>query len=400
MIGEDTPLLSRRNAGAFRENHKYKYFGGAVFVILAINALLVTINKHDIKMSATIEPKNVQNTSHNNRSTSVFPTNFLWGAATSAYQIEGGASEGGRGPSIWDTWCLESSDNCNGETGNITDDHFHHWQEDIELMHSLGLKAYRFSISWSRILPTGVAEGTESGDHRYSKTKGINYDGVEFYNRIIDSLISKGIEPFITLYHWDLPQSLQDAYGGWEDEQIIEDFARVRCYIAFINELSLDHPQVLTLQSFCFWQYARICFQFFGDRVKYWITVNEAWTVAIGGYEQGTKAPGLLSEEKGGLGKPYLIAHHLLLAHARAVGVYREEGYSNWYFHGSSNTTGMIGISHSGDYRFPVNPNSREDRDAATRAMEFQIGWLVSIWMIFLPLYHPLKHVLHIYLLD
>jgi beta-glucosidase len=115
--------------------------------------------------------------------------------------------------------------------------------------------------------------------------------------------------------------------------------------------------------------------------VKYWITINEAWTVAIGGYDQGSKAPGFVSEEQGGLDKPYLVAHHLLLAHARAVNVYREEGYANWYFHGSSNSTGMIGISHSGDYRYPKDPASKEDGEAAGRAMEFQIGWLVRFFL-------------------
>lgn len=111
--------------------------------------------------------------------------------------------------------------------------------------------------------------------------------------------------------------------------------------------------------------------------MKYWITINEAWSVAIGGYEQGKKAPGFKSVEQGGTGKPYLIGHHLLLAHAQAVQVYREEGYANWYLHGNANKTGIIGISHSGDYRFPADPKSKDDRDAATRAMEFQMGWMV-----------------------
>ena len=291
-------------------------------------------------------------TSHDNptNQTSVwFPDNFIWGAATAAYQIEGGVSEGGRGPSIWDTFCMESPDHCNGDTGNVAADHFHLWQQDIDLMHSLGLKAYRFSISWSRILPTGTAEGIESGDHRFSSTKGINYDGVQFYNNIIDALIEKGIQPFVTIYHWDLPQALQDKYSGWESRQIIEDFAK----------------------------YARICFQFFGDRVKYWITINEAWTVAVMGYDKGIHAPGLINEQQGGTGQPYVVAHNLLLAHARAVGVYREEGYANWYLHGSSNTKGMIGISNSGGYNFPLDPKSQADRDAANISMEFGIGWLV-----------------------
>lgn len=134
-------------------------------------------------------------------------------------------------------------------------------------------------------------------------------------------------------------------------------------------------------------QYARICFQFFGDRVQHWITINEAWSVAIGGYEQGTKAPGF---KQGGTGTPYMVAHHLLLAHARAVNVYREERYANWYFHGNSNTTtGMIGISHSGDFRFPVDPERKSDRVAAIRAMEFQIGWLVSMLFQFCLALHP-----------
>ena len=126
-------------------------------------------------------------------------------------------------------------------------------------------------------------------------------------------------------------------------------------------------------------KYARICFQFFGDRVKYWITINEAWSVAIGGYDQGNKAPGMLNEEQGVTGKPYLIGHHLLLAHARAVGVYREEGYSKWYLHGESIKTGVIGIANSGDYRFPVDPKNKDDINAATRAMEFQMGWMVRL---------------------
>jgi hypothetical protein len=224
-VGERTPLLSNSKTGAAKETNTRMHCVIAAAVMMFVSATLLSKNKSTKSSIAEIGQANDLFDKH---STSIFPDDFIWGAATSAYQIEGGASSGGRGPSIWDTWCAQSPANCNGENGNVTDDHFHHWQEDIELMHSLGLKAYRFSISWSRILPNGKAEGTESGDHRYSKTKGINYDGVQFYNQIIDTLISKGIEPFITLYHWDLPQALQDEYGGWENEQIIEDFAKVR----------------------------------------------------------------------------------------------------------------------------------------------------------------------------
>ena len=343
-ISEQTPLLLKRKKVKLTEKRRRTCFVISFCVLLVAVVLLST-------KSCSTPQENESPQLLVDQVLSAFPDDFIWGAATSAYQIEGGATDGGRGPSIWDSWCLQSINNCNGDTGNTTDDHFHLWQEDIELMQRLGLKAYRFSISWSRILPTGKAEGTESGDHRYSKTEGINYEGIQFYNNIIDRLIAKGIEPFITLYHWDLPQSLQDDYGGWENEKIIKDFAN----------------------------YARICFQFFGDRVKYWITINEGWSVAIGGYEQGTKAPGFISEARGGSGKPYLVAHHLLLAHAQAVFIYRNEGYSRWYFHGNSNITGIIGISNCGDYRFPLDSLSQADEEAANRAMEFQIGWLVSL---------------------
>ena len=222
-------------------------------------------------------------------------------------------------------------------------------------MKSLGLKAYRFSISWSRILPNGTANyGDENAadavKNNSTSITGLNYEGVDFYNRIIDRLLEYDIEPFITLYHWDLPQALQERYGGWADRQIIEDFA----------------------------DYSRICYHFFGDRVKYFITINEGWTTAIHGYEEATNAPGLFGEDVGGTGKPYLVGHHLLLAHAKSVEVFRNEGYATLYQRGSSDETGLIGISNSGDHRFPLNPDSEEDQEAADRSMEFQLGWMTD----------------------
>lgn len=352
MATEATQLLPTKPQYEQPNGRGYKLVtvSAVIFLVLLCTVVVntggdvVAIN-HQLLHSSSVDDQSKN---------SVFPTSFLWGAATSAYQIEGGANDGGRGPSIWDTWCTQSRDNCNGESGDVADDHFHKWQEDVYLMEQMRLKAYRFSISWSRILPNGTAAvGDESGDARYSKTKGINYDGILYYNNLIDSLLESGIEPFITLYHWDLPQSLQDRYGGWEDRSIIEDFAR----------------------------YARICFQFFGDRVKYWITINEAWTVSVHGYEEGSKAPGVVGEDVGGTGRPYLVGHHLLLAHARAVDVYRSEGYEHWYRRGGDNETGLIGIANSGDYRFPLNPDIKGDVKAATRAMEFQLGWFSDpIW--------------------
>ena len=210
------------------------------------------------------------------------PSDFIWGAATSSFQIEGGTSEGGRGPSIWDIWCKASEQNCNGENGEVADDHYHRWKEDVKLMKAIGLKAYRFSISWSRILPKGKVEYSTGGDDK--NINGVNYAGIQFYNNLIDELLDSNIVPFVTLYHWDLPQSLQETYGGWEDRAIIDDFAN----------------------------YARICFHFFNDRVKYWITINEAWTVAIHGYEEASKAPGVLGKDVGGSGDPYLVGNHFV----------------------------------------------------------------------------------------
>lgn len=302
------------------------------------------------------------------QTSSPFPSNFFWGAATSAYQIEGGSTAGGRGPSIWDTWCVESSENCNGDTGDVADDHFHLWREDVRMMKNLGLKAYRFSISWSRILPEGTAVYTSSSsggnaddnatnnNSRAIINGGVNQEGIDFYNGIIDALLEADIEPFVTLYHWDLPQTLEDRYGGWADRSIVQDFG----------------------------DYARICFDNFGDRVKYWITINEGWTTAIHGYEEGSNAPGYTGEDVGGTGKPYTVGHHLLLAHSRAVQVFRNEGYAKLYQRGSSKDGeyGMIGISNSGDHRYPLDPQSEDDQEAATRSMEFQLGWMTDpIWL-------------------
>ena len=253
----------------------------------------------------------------------LFPGNFIWGSATSAYQIEGATHDGRRGVSIWDEWCDDPS-NCAGDTADIACDHYHRMKEDVSMMKDIGLQAYRFSISWPRIFPVG-------NDPRP------NSKGIRFYNMLIDELVANGITPWVTLYHWDLPQSLEDQYGGWLSPKIVNDFAR----------------------------YAGICFELFGDRVKHWITINEAWTVAVHGYDQGVKAPGHISSTE-----PYLVGHHLLLAHARAVKKYRDE-----YAEAQG---GTIGISNSGDYRYPLDAGSTTDIAAAIRAMEWQLAWFTD----------------------
>lgn len=250
-----------------------------------------------------------------------FPNDFIWGTATSSYQIEGAAELGGKGPSIWDAFSKIPGKTNRGETGEIACDHYHKFREDIQLMKNMGVKAYRFSISWARIMPTG-------------KDK-INETGIAFYNELIDALLEAGITPWVTLYHWDLPLALQLEDDGWLGKKIPDYFAK----------------------------YADVCFERFGDRVKNWITLNESWVVAILGYGQGVFAPGRISTSE-----PYLAAHHLILAHAKAVRVFRDK-----YAH----QNGQIGITNNCDWREPLT-DSEEDKAAAERALEFFLAWFAD----------------------
>lgn len=201
----------------------------------------------------------------------IFPKDFIWGAATASYQIEGAWDEDGKGESIWDRFSHTPGKVDNGDTGDIACDHYHRWQEDITLIKDLGLKAYRFSLSWPRILPTGQGK--------------VNQAGLDFYSQLVDGLLDAGIEPHITLYHWDLPQALQDA-GGWPARFIVDTFV----------------------------EYADIVSRDLGDRVKNWITINEPFVSAFIGYYEGRHAPGISD-----LGKAVIATHHLLLAHGQSV---------------------------------------------------------------------------------
>nr|KAJ0226631.1 hypothetical protein LSAT_V11C100007740 [Lactuca sativa]KAJ0227557.1 hypothetical protein LSAT_V11C100007680 [Lactuca sativa]KAJ0228408.1 hypothetical protein LSAT_V11C100007660 [Lactuca sativa] len=186
-------------------------------------------------------------------SSSDFKSDFVWGSATSAYQIEGAAFEGGRQPSIWDAFCLKNPGAIdNGDNGNKAIKAYYKTKEDVQMMKKMGLKAYRFSISWSRLLPGGKA------------SMGINQEGVDYYNNLINELIENGITPYATLFHWDLPNALEEDYMGFLSELVVLDF--------------VDYAE------FCFWE--------FGDRVKHWITLNEPYTFAAMGYAYGTMAPG------------------------------------------------------------------------------------------------------------
>jgi beta-glucosidase len=204
-----------------------------------------------------------------------FPEGFLWGAATAAYQIEGAPDADGKGPSIWDTFTHTPGKVFHGETGDIACDSYHRYPEDIDLLKQLGLGAYRLSLSWPRIKPDGRGA--------------VNAKGIDYYNRVIDALLESGVAPVVTLYHWDLPQALQDL-GGWANRDIADWFAEL----------------------------AAIAGEAFGDRVPKWITLNEPWVVAHVGYRVGRHAPGLHDAAQA-----VAANHHLLLAHGQAVSALR-----------------------------------------------------------------------------
>jgi beta-glucosidase len=200
-----------------------------------------------------------------------FPEGFTWGTATAAYQIEGAAAADGRTPSIWDTYSHTPGKVKNGDTGDIATDHYHRWREDVAMMADLGVGAYRFSLSWPRIQPTGRGPAVQKG--------------LDFYRRLVDELLEKGIEPVATLYHWDLPQELEDA-GGWPERATADRFA----------------------------EYAGLAAEALGDRVGTWITLNEPWCSAFLGYGSGVHAPGRTDQVAA-----LRAAHHLNLAHGKAV---------------------------------------------------------------------------------
>jgi beta-glucosidase len=200
-----------------------------------------------------------------------FPPGFLWGVATAAYQIEGAADDDGRGPSIWDTFCRVPGAVANGDTGDVACDHYHRLDEDLDLISDLGVGAYRFSVSWSRVQPAGRGR--------------VEPRGIDFYRRLVDGLLARGIRPFLTLYHWDLPQGLEDD-GGWRNRDTAYRFA----------------------------EYAGIVHEALGGEVADWATLNEPYCSAIAGYAEGRHAPGV-REGHGALA----AAHHLLLGHGLAV---------------------------------------------------------------------------------
>ncbi|XP_042449657.1 beta-glucosidase 12-like [Zingiber officinale] len=268
---------------------------------------------------------------------SSFPTGFVFGAASSSYQYEGAVSEGGRGPSIWDTFTHTYPEAiADKSNGDVAVDFYHRFKEDIKFLKYMGMDAFRFSISWSRILPNGSSSG------------GINREGIDFYNNLINDLLDNDLQPFVTLFHWDLPQSLESEYLGFLSPLVVDDFR----------------------------DYAELCFKEFGDRVKHWITFNEPWSYCSSGYSSGLFPPNRCSPfefVKCGKGnssiEPYLCAHHQLLAHATAAKIYRDKYQVS--------QKGLIGITLVSHWFVPYS-NTKEDEDAVSRSLDFMFGWFMD----------------------
>ena len=246
-----------------------------------------------------------------------FPEGFLWGVATSSYQIEGAWNEDGKGESVWDQICHKTKKIQNGDTGDIACDHYHRYKEDVQLMSELDIKAYRFSVSWPRIFPSGNTT--------------VNNKGIKFYDNLIDELLANEIEPVLTLYHWDLPAPLQKI-GGWESRKVVDAYAN----------------------------YASFMFNHYGDRVKKWITFNEPLVFTIWFYSRGVyNKPDL----RGGL----ISSINVNSAHAKAIELYRQSKYPD----------GQIGISLNLSQIYPES-NNELDKEAATYTDGIYNRWFLD----------------------
>ncbi|CAH2058008.1 unnamed protein product [Thlaspi arvense] len=263
-----------------------------------------------------------------------FPPNFSFGVGSSAYQYEGAFAEGGRTQSTWDNFTHAYPERTNMDNGDIAVDFYHRYKDDIKLIKEMNMDTFRFSISWSRILPSGKV------------SDGVNSEGIQFYKNLIDELINNGIKPFVTIYHWDIPQVLEDEYGGFLSPRIIDEFRN----------------------------FAKLCFQEFGDKVDMWITFNEPYIYSVAGYDKGTKAMGRCSKWVNSLcvagdssTEPYLVSHHLLLAHAAAVEEFRNCD--------KISQDGKIGMVLSPVWAEPYDVASHADKEAVARSLASYVGW-------------------------
>ncbi len=248
----------------------------------------------------------------------VFPPDFVWGAAIAAYQVEGAVAEDGRGESIWDRYSATPGKVANGDSGVIACDSYHRHSEDTELISELGLDAFRFSIAWPRVVPEGRGR--------------VNSVGLDYYDRLVDELLAREIDPYVTLYHWDLPQVLEDL-GGWPARDTVEAFA----------------------------EYVEVVVSRLGDRVRNWITQNEPWVISWLGYGMGVHAPGRTNDEDA-----LAAAHHVLLAHGRAAEVLRRDAPG-----------ARVGVTIDFVPMYPLT-DSEADVDAARRLDGFRNRWFLE----------------------
>jgi len=248
-----------------------------------------------------------------------FPPDFIWGCASSAYQIEGAVAEDGRAPSIWDTFTHTPGRVAANETGDVAADHYHRWQEDLDLLKETGANAYRFSVAWPRVMPHGGAT--------------VNPAGLAFYDRLVDGLLARGITPFVTLFHWDLPQAVQDR-GGWPVRASVDEFE----------------------------EYARAVARCLGDRVTWWMTHNEPFFSGVGGYFLGNFAPGIVDPVAA-----LHASHHLLLSHGRSARAIRAE----------ARLPAKVGLALSLGSVHPAT-SSEADRHAAARFDAFTNRWFLD----------------------
>ena len=245
-----------------------------------------------------------------------FPYDFLFGAASASYQVEGAWDKDGKGITNWDVFSKIPGKTFEGTNGDVAVDHYNKYKEDVKLMAEMGLESYRFSISWARIIPDGDGE--------------INKKGLEFYNNLIDECLKYGIVPFVTLYHWDLPQTLE-ADGGWTSKRTVEAFVK----------------------------YAKTCFEAFGDRVKHWITFNETIVFCKLGYIAGAHPPGIINDQK----KYFEATHNVFVAHAKAIKEYKK-----------LKQYGEIGITHVFSPAFSIDDNV-ENLEATEHANYYETFW-------------------------
>ncbi|PNT35146.1 hypothetical protein POPTR_005G059500v4 [Populus trichocarpa] len=266
-----------------------------------------------------------------------FPDGFVFGTGSAAYQYEGHANKSNRGPSIWDTFTHDYPARIKDHsTGDVAIDFYDLYKDDIRKMKDMHMDAFRFSISWTRMIPSGQVQW------------GINDEGIEFYNNLIDEIILNGLVPYATLFHWDTPQALFDKYGGFLSENIVNDFR----------------------------DFADLCFQSFGDRVKHWFTLNEPDTYSVHGFDSGVGAPGRCSawvdkacQAGDSATEPYIVTHNLLRSHAAAVKLYREKYQEQ--------QNGKIGITLCSFWYEPYS-ETPADYEAVQRILDFNLGWHLS----------------------